>query len=364
MHEMLQPPPGARPRPRRRRRPRLRLADRRPGRRHRQDRGDQGRAARHRRRRPAQPLLRLRARGGQRRRTEGRVGLGGPRAGRRRRVDVTRADRLGRRRLGDGPRDQLRHVIRSAGRQRRPDRDVEGFSREDVDAYAARSQERAAAARAEGRFDGSVVPVLDINEPGRARPRRVHPPRDHRRDARRLKPSFARSASGRLRRRRAAEVPLGRADRPCPHPGNSSGIVDGASLLAIGNERIGAELGLTPARAILATAVSGADPTIMLTGPAPASRKALEKAGTDRSTTSTWSRSTRRSPRSCSASSRTWASIWRRSTSTAARSRWAIRSARPAAMILGTLRRRAASAPAAATGWRRFASAAAWASRP
>ena len=62
-------------------------------------------------------------------------------------------------------------------------------------------------------------------------------------------------------------------------PGNSSGIVDGASLLAIGNEQVGDELGLTPRARILATAVSGADPTIMLTGPAPASRKALEKAG-------------------------------------------------------------------------------------
>jgi len=62
-------------------------------------------------------------------------------------------------------------------------------------------------------------------------------------------------------------------------PGNSSGIVDGASLVAIGNERIGDELGLTPRARILATALSGADPTIMLTGPAPASRKALAKAG-------------------------------------------------------------------------------------
>jgi acetyl-CoA C-acetyltransferase len=63
------------------------------------------------------------------------------------------------------------------------------------------------------------------------------------------------------------------------HPGNSSGIVDGASLLAIGNEKIGSELGLTPRARILATAVSGAEPTIMLTGPAPASKKALDKAG-------------------------------------------------------------------------------------
>ena len=62
-------------------------------------------------------------------------------------------------------------------------------------------------------------------------------------------------------------------------PGNSSGIVDGASLVAIGNEQTGAELGLKPRARILATAVSGADPTIMLTGPAPATQKALAKAG-------------------------------------------------------------------------------------
>jgi acetyl-CoA C-acetyltransferase len=62
-------------------------------------------------------------------------------------------------------------------------------------------------------------------------------------------------------------------------PGNSSGIVDGASLLAIGNEKTGSELGLKARARILSTAVSGADPTIMLTGPAPASKKALAKAG-------------------------------------------------------------------------------------
>ena len=63
------------------------------------------------------------------------------------------------------------------------------------------------------------------------------------------------------------------------HAGNSSGIVDGAALMAIGNEQVGKDLGLTPRARIIATAVSGADPTIMLTGPAPASRKALAKAG-------------------------------------------------------------------------------------
>jgi len=63
------------------------------------------------------------------------------------------------------------------------------------------------------------------------------------------------------------------------HAGNSSGIVDGAAIMAIGTEEIGAELGLTPRARIVSVAVSGADPTIMLTGPAPAARKALAKAG-------------------------------------------------------------------------------------
>ncbi|MGH2896217.1 MAG: acetyl-CoA C-acyltransferase, partial [Solirubrobacteraceae bacterium] len=63
------------------------------------------------------------------------------------------------------------------------------------------------------------------------------------------------------------------------HAGNSSGIVDGASLLTLGSSEIGEELGLEPRARVLATAVSGTDPTIMLTGPAPASRKALAKAG-------------------------------------------------------------------------------------
>ncbi|MEI6701539.1 MAG: acetyl-CoA C-acyltransferase, partial [Actinomycetota bacterium] len=62
-------------------------------------------------------------------------------------------------------------------------------------------------------------------------------------------------------------------------PGNSSGIVDGAALVAIGNEATGDKLGLKPRARILATALSGADPTIMLTGPAPAAKKALAKAG-------------------------------------------------------------------------------------
>jgi acetyl-CoA C-acetyltransferase len=157
---------------------------------------------------------------------------------------------------------------------------VEGFSREDVDAYAARSQELAAKAQEEGRFANSVIPVLDIND---------HVVLDHDEFIRKgttvetlggLKPSFA--AIGDMGGFDAVALQKYHWVEKINHvhtPGNSSGIVDGASLVTIGNEKIGSELGLTPRARILATALSGADPTIMLTGPAPASKKALAKAG-------------------------------------------------------------------------------------
>jgi acetyl-CoA C-acetyltransferase len=157
---------------------------------------------------------------------------------------------------------------------------VEEFSREDVDTYAARSQERAAKAQAEGKFKDSVVPVEDLNG---------HTVLDHDEFIRPgttvetlggLKPSFA--AMGEMGGFDAVALQKYHWIEKIDHvhtPGNSSGIVDGASLLTIGNEKTGQELGLNAKARILATAVSGADPTIMLTGPAPASRKALEKAG-------------------------------------------------------------------------------------
>ena len=157
---------------------------------------------------------------------------------------------------------------------------VEDFSREDVDAYAARSQELAGKAEEEGRFKGSVIPVQDLNG---------HVVLDHEEFIRRgstvdslgkLKPSFA--MMGEAGGFDAVALQKYHHIERINHvhtPGNSSGIVDGASLLTIGNERTGDELGLTPRARILSTAVSGADPTIMLTGPAPASKKALAKAG-------------------------------------------------------------------------------------
>ncbi len=157
---------------------------------------------------------------------------------------------------------------------------IEGFSREDVDAYAARSQERAATATEEGRFAASVVPVRDINDHVvLERDEHIRPGTTVETLAA-LKPSF--QVMGDLGGFDAVALQKYHWVEKIDHvhtPGNSSGIVDGASLVAVGNEQTGAELGLEPRARILATAVSGAEPTIMLTGPAPASKKALAKAG-------------------------------------------------------------------------------------
>jgi acetyl-CoA C-acetyltransferase len=157
---------------------------------------------------------------------------------------------------------------------------LEEFSREDVDAYAARSQERASAAREEGRFAQSVVPVLDINEQVVLDHDEFIRPGTTVETLGNLNPSFA--AMGEMGGFDAVALQKYHWIEKIDHvhtPGNSSGIVDGASLVVVGNQQTGDELGLTPRAKILATAVSGADPTIMLTGPAPASRKALDKAG-------------------------------------------------------------------------------------
>ena len=157
---------------------------------------------------------------------------------------------------------------------------VEEFSREDVDAYAAQSQHRAAAAQAEGRFKESVIPVLDINENVVLERDEFIRPDTTVETLAGLKPSF--QMIGEMGGFDAVALQKYHWIEKIEHvhtPGNSSGIVDGASLMAIGNEQTGREQGLTARARILATAVSGAEPTIMLTGPAPASRKALEKAG-------------------------------------------------------------------------------------
>jgi acetyl-CoA C-acetyltransferase len=157
---------------------------------------------------------------------------------------------------------------------------LEGWSREDVDAFAAESQARAAKAQANGYFDQSVVPVKDLNGLTVLDKDEFIRPGTTVESLAGLKPSFA--AMGEqggfdfvaLEKYHWIE----KIDH-VHHAGNSSGIVDGAALVAIGNEQVGSDLGLTPRARIVSAAVSGADPTIMLTGPAPAARKALAKAG-------------------------------------------------------------------------------------
>ncbi|HEX6485925.1 MAG TPA: acetyl-CoA C-acetyltransferase [Nocardioidaceae bacterium] len=159
---------------------------------------------------------------------------------------------------------------------------LEGFSRQDVDAFAAESQARAAKAQANGYFDHSVVPVKDLNGITVLEKDEFIRPGTTAESLAGLKPSFADIGeqggfdSVALEKYHWVE----KIDH-VHHAGNSSGIVDGASLMAIGSEQVGRDLGLTPRARVVATAVSGADPTIMLTGPAPASRKALAKAGLD-----------------------------------------------------------------------------------
>ncbi len=157
---------------------------------------------------------------------------------------------------------------------------IEEFTRDDLDAYAVRSQERAAAAQAEGRFANNVIPVKDLNDNVVLDNDEFIRAGTTAETLGKLKPSFA--AMGEMGGFDAVALQKYHWVEKIDHvhtPGNSSGIVDGASLLTIGNEKTGEELGMKPKARILATALSGADPTIMLTGPAPASKKALAKAG-------------------------------------------------------------------------------------
>src|SRR3954470_21791071 len=157
---------------------------------------------------------------------------------------------------------------------------LEGWSRSDVDAFAAESQARAAKAQANGYFDRSVIPVRDLNGLTVLDKDEFIRPGTTVESLAGLKPSFAQIGDqGGFDSVALEKYHWIEEIDHVHHAGNSSGIVDGAALVAIGTEQVGADLGLRPRARILAAAVSGADPTIMLTGPAPASRKALAKAG-------------------------------------------------------------------------------------
>ena len=154
-----------------------------------------------------------------------------------------------------------------------------GWSREDVDRFALTSQQRATAAQAEGRFDRSVLPVMDdIGLPVLERDEFIKP-RTTMEGLASLKSSFAEMGKMGFDAVALSRYPQVERIHHVHTAGNSSGIVDGAAAVIIGSEAKGKALGLTPRGRIVATALSGADPTIMLTGPMPATRKALAKAG-------------------------------------------------------------------------------------
>ncbi|WP_263143503.1 acetyl-CoA C-acetyltransferase [Pseudomonas sp. RIT-PI-AD] len=158
---------------------------------------------------------------------------------------------------------------------------LEGFSRAEVDAFALRSQQKAARARSGGAFARSLVPVTDQNGILLLDHDEFIRPDTTLEGLGRLKPSF--EMMGQMGFDATALRQYSHLER-IEHvhtPGNSSGIVDGAAAMLIGSAAKGEALGLTPRGRILATAVTGTEPTIMLTGPGPASRKALAKASLD-----------------------------------------------------------------------------------
>jgi len=165
----------------------------------------------------------------------------------------------------------------------------QGYSRQDVDAFAVESQRRAATAWENGHFDRSIVPVkdsvgvmmLDRDEHMRAGTTME--------DLAQLKPSF--EMMGRNFGFDAVAIqkhPEVEQINHVHHAGNSSGIVDGAAAVLVGNKAVGERLGLKPRARILKSATVGSEPCIMLTGPMPASRKALAKAGMRTSDIDLW----------------------------------------------------------------------------
>jgi acetyl-CoA C-acetyltransferase len=156
---------------------------------------------------------------------------------------------------------------------------IEGFGREDLDAFAVASHQRAAAAWQQGRFDQSVVPVRDRT--GTVVLDRDETVRPHAslETLAALPPSFAALGAAGFDELALARYPPVAAIEHLHHAGNSSGIVDGAALVVVGSERAGRRNGLSPRARIVSSAVVGSEPTVMLTGPGPASRLALDRAG-------------------------------------------------------------------------------------
>lgn len=156
---------------------------------------------------------------------------------------------------------------------------LEGFTREDVDAFAVNSQKKAAKAQAEGKFDQSRIPVRDQNGVVILEKDEFIRAETTVEGLGNLKASFQMMGDMGFDDTAKLKYPHVEDINHIHHAGNSSGIVDGAALVLVGNEKIGKELGLKPRARVVSVALTSTDPTIMLTGPAPAAKKALEKAG-------------------------------------------------------------------------------------
>ncbi len=156
---------------------------------------------------------------------------------------------------------------------------LDGFSREELDAFAAESQRRAAAARAAGRFARSIVPVRDAGGQALLAEDEHIRPGTTLETLAKLPPAFAQLGASGFDAVALRRYPQLTRIEHLHTAGNSSGIVDGAALVLVGGEARGRALGLTPRARIVSAAVIGSEPTIMLTGPAPAARLALERAG-------------------------------------------------------------------------------------
>lgn len=156
---------------------------------------------------------------------------------------------------------------------------IDGYSRVDVDQFAEQSQKKAAAAQANGYFDKSIIPVKDKAGVVILDKDEFIKPTTTVEGLSALKPSFATMGQMGFDTIALQKYPEVGSVNHVHHAGNSSGIVDGAAVVLLASEQAVQQQNLKPRAKVLATALVGADPTIMLTGPAPAARKALAKAG-------------------------------------------------------------------------------------
>ena len=155
---------------------------------------------------------------------------------------------------------------------------LEGFGRADLDGFAAESHRRAAQAQAEGRFARSIVPVTDINGMVMLDRDETVRPGTSVESLAKLNPSFEMMGSMGFDSTALDKYTTIEKIHHHHHAGNSSGIVDGAALMLLGSKAAGDKAGLKPRAKVRMCAVIGSEPTIMLTGPTPAVRKALAKA--------------------------------------------------------------------------------------